>query len=323
MESMAEMKMSRLPAPTWHWLGMNECVLEEEDAARLNRIEQQPPQEVSCAPHKVREKKLCFACKEEENKAQKVELHAQEESCLTVWMGISSDRQAQGLFALETSIKVGKNARVRLVQVQLLGTGYRFVNDIRAECREGGRVEVIQLLLGSARTWSAFLGDLAEANSSVSAQIGYWGRDTKQLDMNYVVLHKARQTKSRVLANGVLADKARKLFRGTIDFKQGAAGSEGEETEEVLMLGDEAVSKTIPLILCGEEDVQGNHGATIGEPDEEVLFYLAARGIGREEAIFLLASAKIEGLRAQIGDGPLEEQVQEYLEELTKMEKSI
>lgn len=117
------------------------------------------------------------------------------------------------------------------------------------------------------------------------------------------------------MTKGVLADKAFKLFRGTIDFKRGASGSEGEETEEVLMLGEDAVNQTIPLILCGEEDVRGNHGATIGEPEEEVLFYMASRGIGKDEATALLARTKIDGLRARIGRSDLEERVREYMEE--------
>ena len=80
------------------------------------------------------------------------------------------------------------------------------------------------------------------------------------------------------MAGGVLRDQAFKLFRGTIDFKAGSAGSEGEEQEDVLILGDDAVNQTIPLILCAEEDVQGSHGATIGRLDDELLFYLCSTG---------------------------------------------
>ncbi len=47
------------------------------------------------------------------------------------------------------------------------------------------------------------------------------------------------------------------------------------------MLGDDVVNKTVPLILCAEENVVGNHGATIGELDEDTLFYFESRGIGR------------------------------------------
>ena len=91
-------------------------------------------------------------------------------------------------------------------------------------------------------------------------------------------------------------DHSSKIFRGTIDFKNGSAGSVGTEQENVLLLGEEIVNQTIPLILCAEEDVQGNHGATIGELDEEILFYFASRGIEREQAEKLMSRAKLDRL---------------------------
>lgn len=312
---MAEIKINRLPAPTWNWLGMNESILTGEDAGRLNSAEQKKSVKISLEREEVKEHVFHFVCADEENAVQKTALLAGAGGRLTVWMEISSAGESRGLFHLVTDIKAAKNAKVRLVQVQLLGSEYRFVNDINAECEEGARVELLQLFLGGAKTWAGFRGDLKGVQSSVCADVGYWGRAEQRLDMNYVALHKAENTKSRIQARGVLADKAFKLFRGTIDFKCGASGSEGEETEEVLMLGEEAVNQTIPLILCEEEDVQGNHGATIGAPDEDVLFYMGSRGIGKDEATKLLARAKIDGLRAKIGNGVLEERVQEYMEE--------
>lgn len=317
MEPTTKIKLNRLPAETWNWLGMNESVIEDEDAKRLSGAKKQEPAAAVAEPKERKEGSFRFLCGDKENSVQEAELLAGAESCLTVWMEISSPGQAEGLMALTTRIKAAKNAKVRLVQVQLLGRGFRFINDIKLECEAGATVELLQLFLGGEKTWAGFLGNLDGAESSISADLGYWCKNTQQLDMNYVTLHNERLTKSRLVTKGVLEDRAYKLFRGTIDFKQGASGSEGEETEEVLMLGEDAVCKTIPLILCGEEDVQGNHGATIGEPDEEVLFYMAARGIGKEAATALLARAKIDALRTQIGNAELEEKVRKYLEEVT------
>ena len=57
------------------------------------------------------------------------------------------------------------------------------------------------------------------------------------------------------------------------------------------MLGDDVSNKTVPLILCAEENVVGNHGATIGSLDDETLFYFESRGIGKETAEDILARA--------------------------------
>lgn len=62
------------------------------------------------------------------------------------------------------------------------------------------------------------------------------------------------------------------------------------------MLGDDVSNKTVPLILCAEENVVGNHGATIGSLDDETLFYFESRGIGKETAEDILARAALERL---------------------------
>ena len=89
----------------------------------------------------------------------------------------------------------------------------------------------------------------------------------------------------------------------------------GNEKETVLMLGENVVNKTVPLILCAEENVVGNHGATIGELDDETLFYFESRGISREAAEKLLARASIERLARKTGDGETEEKASALLNE--------
>ena len=114
------------------------------------------------------------------------------------------------------------------------------------------------------------LGDVYKRQGAgFSAGIGYLGQKQQTVDMNLVVNHWGQKTTSEINAAGALKDDAQKIFRGTIDFKKGSAGSVGSEQETVLMLGDGVVNKTVPLILCAEENVVGNHGATIGELDED------------------------------------------------------
>ena len=92
------------------------------------------------------------------------------------------------------------------------------------------------------------------------------------------------------------------VFRGTIDFKTGSSNSVGNEKETVLMLGDDVINKTVPLILCAEENVVGNHGATIGELDDETLFYLKAAASPRAQAENILARASIERFARTVDD---------------------
>lgn len=138
--------------------------------------------------------------------------------------------------------------------------------------------------------------------SSLKADIGYLGRKEQIIDLNLAVDQFGKKTESEINASGALKDSARKIFRGTIDFKKGSAGSVGNEQETVLMLGDDVSNKTVPLILCAEENVVGNHGATIGSLDDETLFYFESRGIGKETAEDILARAALERLARAAGD---------------------
>ena len=124
-------------------------------------------------------------------------------------------------------------------------------------------------------------------------------------------------------ASGVLEQDAFKLFRGTIDFIRGCAGSKGTETENVLLLGEDVVNQTIPLILCAEEDVEGNHGASMGRLDDQMLFYLETRGISREEAEQMMARARIDALCALLPWQQAREQVQAFLDEREKKDERL
>ena len=82
------------------------------------------------------------------------------------------------------------------------------------------------------------------------------------------------------------------------------------------MLGDDAVNKTVPLILCAEENVEGTHGATIGDLDAATLFYFESRGISASEAENIMARAAIERLARTIGDEAAQTAILAELEEV-------
>ena len=149
--------------------------------------------------------------------------------------------------------------------------------------------------------------------SSSQVFIGYQGAGKGKLDFNYNSVHIGKNTDSSMTVNGVLRDSAEKTFRGTIDFKTGSSGAVGAETEDVLLLGETVVNKTVPLILCAEEDVKGSHGASIGQLDEEMLFYLGSRGISEQKAVDLMAGARISRIVREIGDETAEKMTREFL----------
>lgn len=351
MDQGLNLKINRLPVRTWNHLRMNETQAEGILADGACPVKMRVPGKILVSETKradlqsvgtgigrdmdrlaaesgtgVRKFAVCEGHREEETlflqfgyKAgmqamNAIEITAGKNSALTVVMDFSSEKEDTGLAAVQTRILAKEGAIVRLVQIQRLGAGFLCLNDLGARCLKDARVEVIQLILGAGETVSGVRTELLEEGGSFGADIGYLLGKEQKLDMNYIVLHQGKRTKSETNVSGVLREKAWKLFRGTIDFQTGAAESEGAEKEEVLLLDDTVVNQTIPLILCGEEDVKGGHGATIGRPDEELLFYMQSRGICQETAYEMMAGARIDAVCAKIPDAAVLNRLREYLE---------
>ena len=133
--------------------------------------------------------------------------------------------------------------------------------------------------------------------------------------MNYYIAHHGKRSESELQVKGALKDKAFKLFRGTIDLKTGASGSKGREYENVLLLGEDVVNQSIPLILCTEEDVEGSHGAAIGSLDDEMMFYLMSRGIDEAQAKKLVISGIFNRLLKDVDDEEIVSRIGETVQE--------
>lgn len=263
---------------------------------------------------------LHYTSRDQEASFEDQIIYAREGSEMTVIMDYSSAKDSESLFGMRTRIYAEKNALVRVIKLQLLGEKADHFDDIGAVCEDQAKVEVVQLEIGGNRGWSGCHTRLKGFKSTFDSGTGYLCREQQKLDINYVAVHEGKKTDSRMEVKGALLDQAEKVFRGTIDFCRGAKGSVGEEQEETLLFGRDVINKTIPLILCGEEEVEGNHGATIGRIDESLLFYMQSRGIGEDEAKEMIIRAGIDAVCRRIPHEPSVRLVQSYIEEVFQNE---
>ncbi|MCR5613070.1 SufD family Fe-S cluster assembly protein [Treponema sp.] len=258
---------------------------------------------------------ITFDCKDKAYSVSSQIITAQKDADITVIMTFTSDKKAEGMHAVQTKLYAHKNAKIHLVTVQMLGDNYIHFDDIGTYCEENAHINVTQILLGSKKSYVGVHALLKEYMSSFKSDTAYFCRDDQLFDMNYVVTHTGRKTDTKMQVNGTLKDSASKTYRGTIDFKNGCQGAEGEETENTLLLNPTVVNKSIPVILCDEEDVAGEHGATIGKLSDDVLFYMSAHGIDKTKAEKLMCLAKINQASHLIPDTELQEKISDYVEE--------
>lgn len=205
-----------------------------------------------------------------------------------------ADDAAAALAGTTLRVFAGSHARVN-VTVYALGTpAAKLLDDEGYVLDEAARVNVRHVVLGGELTVTGLAADVRGDTARLDIDTRYLASGSEQRDFNYVVRQRGRKTVSNMNANGVLTGTSKKVLRGTIDLVHGCKGSEGSEQETVLLASEGVDNKTVPTILCDEDDVAGNHGATIGHVRPEQLFYLESRGVSAEAAEALFIRAKLE-----------------------------
>lgn len=197
-----------------------------------------------------------------------------------------------GISANLTHIRAAAGAHIRLVQVQLLGGCARRWNAVAIEEGTGAHVEQVRIELGACVTACGTRASLGANKSEYDLDAVYFGRGDDVLDFNDISLHTAKDTLCEMHTAGVLAGNADKILRGTVDFRRGAKRGVGHESEDVLLFSPTARNRTAPLILCGEEEVEGQHAASVGRLDEAKLYYLRSRGLSAQQARRLMVDAR-------------------------------
>ncbi|MBP1736924.1 MAG: FeS assembly protein SufD [Oscillospiraceae bacterium] len=209
---------------------------------------------------------------------------------------------------------VERGAVLRLVKVQNLAEDAMHTDAVEGLVRGNGRVEILLAELGARSAFSSCNLALEGAGSSAHLDVVYLGTGERALDMSYRIVQSGVKTDARIRARGILQDKSRKILRDTLDFVSGAAGSKGREEEGVLLLSPEAHNISLPLLLCAEDDVEGEHAASAGRLDEKLLFYFMTRGIGETEAKRLLARAALSVVLENAPDARVRDEILETVD---------
>ena len=282
---MATTFRSQLSAPTFRWLGVNGT--ERDLPAQL-------PENVTLSG---------------QTGAVRVEVSADAAYTVTGGQTVIMDIPAAQAF-LQTHLQADAGEKIKLVQIF---HGDAVCSRLTADLEDLAEVELVQIYLRGTDTVSDTAINMKGRKSVFTSHIGYLQDGDSQLDINLNVIQRGKKSTSDTDVRGVLRERAQKIFRGTIDFQQGAAGAAGAEREDVLLTDAAVVNKTVPVILCAEEDVAGTHGATVGQLDARAVFYLQSRGIPEQEIRELIAQTKLGGVIRHIGDAETERAVWKLL----------
>ncbi|TPW10135.1 MAG: Fe-S cluster assembly protein SufD, partial [bacterium] len=118
---------------------------------------------------------------------------------------------------------------------------------------------------------------------------------------------------SHEMYKAVLDDHAKTVFNGRILVRKDAQKTDSKQTNKNLLLSDTALVNTNPQLEIYADDVKCTHGATIGQLDESMIFYLRSRGIGAVAAEHLLTYAFANDIVGRIQVPALRESLNDYL----------
>tara|TARA_Y100001935_G_scaffold72732_2_gene60694 strand:- start:3179 stop:4339 length:1161 start_codon:yes stop_codon:yes gene_type:complete len=111
------------------------------------------------------------------------------------------------------------------------------------------------------------------------------------VDYNLKISHLSKKTLSKQFFRGILGEYSRASFTGLVKIEEGCNGSKSEQANNNLLLSDKAFIKSDPQLEIYCDEVECSHGSTIGQFDDDTLFYLCSRGIPKQQAQKLLLEA--------------------------------
>ncbi len=141
----------------------------------------------------------------------------------------------------------------------------------------------------------------------------YRAADNQHVDNHTVIDHAKPHCASHEVYKGILGGASRAVFNGKIYVHLDAQKTDAKQTNQTLLLSDDATINTKPQLEIFADDVKCTHGATVGQLDEEQLFYLRARGIALEEARRLLTFAFANDVIGRIKIADLRDRLEQTL----------
>ncbi|MFA6992909.1 MAG: SufD family Fe-S cluster assembly protein [Candidatus Gracilibacteria bacterium] len=128
------------------------------------------------------------------------------------------------------------------------------------------------------------------------------GKKTENFDFETESNHLDTDTKSDITVLSAMFDESAIIYKGNIIIEKLAKKTNSYLTHKILLLSPTAKAVTIPSLEIKEDDVTAGHSAVVGKPDEEILYYLASRGIDKKTAISLVVRGFLEDGTKSIAD---------------------
>lgn len=244
-----------------------------------------------------------------------IEIIANENTKSTVIIKYTSNKENECYHNGIIKAKAKKNAELNIVLVNLMNIKSNNFLAIENDFGENAKINYTIVDFGGKHSITNYYSNLQGDNCDNQLNTIYLGKENQVFDLNYIGELRGKKSNIDIEVQGALKDISKKHFKGTIDFKKGCKKATGNENEACMLLSDTAKSIALPMLLCSEEEVEGNHSSSAGKIGEKELFYIMSRGFELKEAMKLMVRARFNQILEKIENEELREEI---LQEIDK-----
>lgn len=227
---------------------------------------------------------------------------------------LAPDFEGQALHAGSFELFCRPASNVRLAHFQDWGSGEVYdISTRRVEIGRDAHCSWVPIHLGGRLTKQTLDIITAEQGSDMRHTGLYITQGDEHLDLFTTDLHEQGNTTGDTVWKGALTGESRASYEGLIHIVQGAQDTDTYLQTHSMLLSPRAKGDAIPSLIVETDNVKASHGGTVGEIDEDQVFYMMSRGIARRDAVRILVEGYFEEVIQRLHDPVLEEMVRERI----------
>lgn len=243
-----------------------------------------------------------------------IEIVAKEDTNSTIIIKYLSDDKVQAYHNGILRVNAKENSNINIIIVNLMNSNSNNFMSIENSLEDNSKINYCIVDFGGKNSITNYYSNLLGDNCDNQLNTIYLGKENQVFDLNYIGELRGKKSNIDIEVQGALKDTSKKHFKGTIDFKKGCKKATGNENEACMLLSDTAKSIALPMLLCSEEEVEGNHSSSAGKIGEKELFYIMSRGFELKEAMKLMVRARFNQILEKIEKEELKNQIIDEIE---------
>ena len=247
-----------------------------------------------------------------------IDLNAKEGSKSSFLLNFSQSEETDSLINNLVRINLHENSYLKLVLVVDMDKESVNLQQITSIVNDKATLDLSYIELGSDKSYVSIRNYLDGEESKLEENGIYFKEDQDFLDIGAFNEHKAKVTSSNCLFNGALKGEAEKRWKGVVDLKRGCEKADGKIGDYAMMLSGDAINRSAPVLLNEEKDVSGEHAASVGRLNKEMLFYIMSRGFSKKKAESLMLEANFAPTIDKVEDEDLRERLKDKVHTMNR-----